>query len=596
MIPPVLVRKKRLVAVLSSGREQTKLFTTMALTPNVIQEYHVFLASPGDMSPERQQIRAFFDEHNKTTAGPLGIHFTVIDWENYSSAGVGRPQDLITRQTLEKFRPSLALVICLMGSRFGSPTGVAESGTEEEYNWALKAREEGGWPEVKWFFKHMTSIEMPTNPENMLKAVEQWKKVLAFKKRLEEPGQAQAYYKEFEPRSFAETALFDLRAWLNDRGRPWFAALSRPRASIVPARKTPVLVSPEAYFRPLMDRSRLFSHVWSLVGRQQHLGEVSRFAGDGRLRVALLHGRPGMGKSKLLHAFSSQFATEHSIRPLGFIAERADLSQFAAEDVPPGTPLIIADDVHRSPYVDRLLAVAQGCPSAQLILCGRTYYLEQVRMAAARAGYEQSEILELEPLREMAKEDVIALARQVLGQDPTGLADAIATITRDCPLVTVVAAKLVADKAVPLAMLSQHDDFRHTVMSRFQEELLGDLGGRISSERAKAVLRMVAATEPVLPHDQRYIGAAAGFLGLDGPSVVEAFGILESIGVLLRRGRRVRITPDVLSEYVLREACISSTGQPTGYADRVYDAFRSICLAELLRNLGELDWREQQKG
>lgn len=52
---------------------------------------------------------------------------------------MGRPQELITRQTLEKYRESLALVVGIMGQRFGSPTGMAESGTEEEFNWAMES-------------------------------------------------------------------------------------------------------------------------------------------------------------------------------------------------------------------------------------------------------------------------------------------------------------------------------------------------------------------------------------------------------------------------------------------------------------------------
>ena len=61
----------------------------MSLTPRNVEEYYVFLASPGDVNPERQEVRRFFDEYNLTTASPHGLRFVVIDWENYSTAGVG---------------------------------------------------------------------------------------------------------------------------------------------------------------------------------------------------------------------------------------------------------------------------------------------------------------------------------------------------------------------------------------------------------------------------------------------------------------------------------------------------------------------------
>src|SRR4051812_10983987 len=103
-----------------------------ALAPALIKQYHVFLASPSDVNSERQQVRKFFEKLNRHTALLWNVRFEVIDWENYSSIGVGRPQELITTQTLERFENSLALVIGLMAQKFGSPTGVAESGTEEE--------------------------------------------------------------------------------------------------------------------------------------------------------------------------------------------------------------------------------------------------------------------------------------------------------------------------------------------------------------------------------------------------------------------------------------------------------------------------------
>ena len=71
--------------------------------------YHVFLASPGDVNPERIHVREFFKHYNMSTANTRGIDFKVVDWENYADAGVGRPQELITQATLERFKDSLAL-------------------------------------------------------------------------------------------------------------------------------------------------------------------------------------------------------------------------------------------------------------------------------------------------------------------------------------------------------------------------------------------------------------------------------------------------------------------------------------------------------
>lgn len=125
----------------------------MSLTPIPVQVYHVFLASPGDVNAERQHVRRFFDDYNRHTAHLWNAEFRVIDWENYATIGVGRPQELITQQTLEKFKGSLALVVGIMAQRFGSPSGKAESETEEEFHWAKECHDATGFPEIKWLFR-----------------------------------------------------------------------------------------------------------------------------------------------------------------------------------------------------------------------------------------------------------------------------------------------------------------------------------------------------------------------------------------------------------------------------------------------------------
>ena len=55
-----------------------------------VAEYKVFLASPRDVERERQIVRDILQECNQTlTAMEARVRFTVIDYENYATAGVG---------------------------------------------------------------------------------------------------------------------------------------------------------------------------------------------------------------------------------------------------------------------------------------------------------------------------------------------------------------------------------------------------------------------------------------------------------------------------------------------------------------------------
>ena len=192
------------------------------VTPETINTYHIFLASPGDMNEERQMVRNFFNDYNRNYANQRKVRFEVIDWENYTTIGLGRPQELITKQTLAKYRKSLVLFIGLLGQRFGTPTGEYESGTEEEYETVLEFRKaQGDYPEIKWFFREEWGNQAPTDAKAMKIAFEQMTKVEAFKTRLQN-GKTQFYTASFKNTGdFQNTFQADLVRWLNDPERPW---------------------------------------------------------------------------------------------------------------------------------------------------------------------------------------------------------------------------------------------------------------------------------------------------------------------------------------------------------------------------------------
>ncbi len=186
--------------------------------------YHVFLASPGDMAEERQAVRDFFKAYNRDTANPRGFQFDLIDWENQTDIGVGRPQALITQQTLIKFRPSLALVIGLLGQRFGTPTGDFNSGTEEEFTVAMNIRRaHGDYPEIKWFFRNgWEKGGPPTDTDELAGILNQKREVDAFRAHLNKEGEDQLFTANFETTDdFPVLLARDLNQWLNDPKKPW---------------------------------------------------------------------------------------------------------------------------------------------------------------------------------------------------------------------------------------------------------------------------------------------------------------------------------------------------------------------------------------
>ena len=94
----------------------------------------VFLASPSDLEPERSRLEEVIRELNVTWTRTLGVRLELVSWETHGYPGVGAdPQDVLNRQLPNDYD----IFIGLMWTKFGTPTGRAGSGTEEEFARAL---------------------------------------------------------------------------------------------------------------------------------------------------------------------------------------------------------------------------------------------------------------------------------------------------------------------------------------------------------------------------------------------------------------------------------------------------------------------------
>ena len=236
-----------------------------------------------------------------------------------------------------------------------------------------------------------------------------------------------------------------------------------------------------------------------------------------------------------------------------------------------------------------MLALTRQRPhTTKLILSCRPQGTDYLKSQLTRGGFDVREAVELPDVKELSLEQVTELGRQALGPEFVGLAERLAAVTRDCPLVTVVGGQLLARKAIAPELLERDEEFRDTVLVRFQEILVGEVGDRIDSTLCRSLLDLIAAVQPIRLDNEITLDAGAAFLDVDRPTLLRSLSILEEAGVLLRRGNTLRIVPDVLADHILHIASVTSQGQRTGYADRVFNEFASLCPGEVLRNLFEL--------
>lgn len=134
----------------------------MARTEEVVS---IFLASPGDVHEERTRLAETIGKWNRAWSRDLGLRLELLRWEDDAYPDIGEDgQDVINRQIPDDWD----IFIGIMWARFGTPTGRAQSGTEEEFNRALLRRKEA--PEsvrLMFYFKNAQLSPNDIDPDQL---------------------------------------------------------------------------------------------------------------------------------------------------------------------------------------------------------------------------------------------------------------------------------------------------------------------------------------------------------------------------------------------------------------------------------------------
>ncbi|MET7425039.1 AAA family ATPase [Dactylosporangium sp. NPDC005555] len=334
----------------------------------------------------------------------------------------------------------------------------------------------------------------------------------------------------------------------------------------------------------------LYSHNWPLLGRDVELRDLVDWLNRGPRPVALLSGRGGIGKSRLLRAFAEAAAAEHGYL-VRFLDREASVRPADIEVLPASDrTLVIVDDAHESTSVANTIAgILRVRPGTRILLSARPYGLVYLHRNLRTAGLHPTEVphWQLPDLTGTAATD---LAEVVLGEghDPD-VARRLAAIGRDCPLLIVVGGSLIRTGNLDAARVGTDDLLRDEVMDRFATVLTSDPAGESGLRRE--VLHAVAALQPFRLNQQEFRSAVEAVTSRPFDQVMFQIRGLESAGVLLRRGDAVRIVPDLLGDAVLTQAIADvRSGSGIGYLERLLPATSGDALLHLVLNASRVDW------
>lgn len=361
--------------------------------------------------------------------------------------------------------------------------------------------------------------------------------------------------------------------------------------------------SPEDFFKPLLVSGRYFNHAWSLVGRDEEVSQVIEGARDDSIVLTCLVGAPGSGKSRVLREVTQRLAQSTPLQ-VRFVSPTEEVRAHHLDmlrNSRGAKTLLVADDAHEREDLGILLRYAAVPENrTRLLLSLRPYGKESLRLQAADVSLAGATVRFVE-MRPQSQAQARALAESVLAESsPLGseaspeAAAEIARATYTTPLVTVLAAQLVARDGVSLSLLGNAEEFRTHVLRSLQDVITIALVAGQDVARLRAVLRVVALLQPIIPDDPALLSILLNAEGVEQADASRLMRLLGEAGVLFKRGLRSRLAPDLLADEIIASNYLNADGTANERVTQVFDLAGSEHLRNLFVNLGRLDWRARE--
>jgi transcriptional regulator with XRE-family HTH domain len=347
----------------------------------------------------------------------------------------------------------------------------------------------------------------------------------------------------------------------------------------------------EDFFAPFVGRGTIFNHALGLKGRDADVARLAEALTIEAAPLVLLTGPGGIGKSRLLKASLEAFSRDYPHVLIRFLSGSADATRENIEALGDAPKILVIDDAHDRDGLGGVLEYAAITENhTRLLLSTRLYAESRIKREAARTAIENPPTIEL---KRLTLEQTIELAKEAL-QDvgaPPEWAEDLAKVTRDSPLVTVMAARVIAKERVSYEAAKNEDALRHLILAKFEDVVVGELGSSGDKKSIKDVLDVLALIQPFHPEDPALIALLQSLKNIDASDAARLFRFLIEGGVIYRRGHHYRLMPDLLGDYLIERSCIGPTEKLSPFAMRAFDLVEPRQLENLLVNLGRLDWR-----
>jgi transcriptional regulator with XRE-family HTH domain len=345
----------------------------------------------------------------------------------------------------------------------------------------------------------------------------------------------------------------------------------------------------DRYFAPFLNRDRMFSHAWSIVGRDQAMASMRRSLEDDGDGVMVIAGAGGIGKTRLLLEISKEWKLNNPETPIHVLPRLTNPTPKDFEIVGSKRGIVVIEDAHDRTDVEAIMhALLRQTHVPRMIVTCRPYALEVTQAVIVRAGalIDSGSPIHLKGL---SIEEAEHVAREILlaKRGPEAAAHDIALVAHDSPFALVVGCHLVATKLIHPRALNNADEFRRSLFEGFRDAITGQIGQLIDRQILRSTLEVVSALQPVSSNTQSFAQACSKLTPAPILEIRRAIQLLLEAGVIVEKARHLRIVPDLLGDYLLEEV-LSRDPQ---FTTSVIAECDSEQLAKFLINTAKIDSR-----
>ena len=336
-------------------------------------------------------------------------------------------------------------------------------------------------------------------------------------------------------------------------------------------------------------KHQLLRYDYETFGRENEINQFQNFVRDPDKRLLTMYGSGGIGKTKLAIEFAKTVERDHTDYEPLFVQMAGDSFENALADIPPNRKYIFfVDDAHD--FIDNLGGI-------RVILNSSEYSESKVILITRKPfkAFLESSFLTILPddaadeleIQKLPLEKTKEFIHKYTHISDGSLLAGLTQIGRDTPLLAVMVIHLFKQEVHLSNLITQDKRIEHTF-----ETYLNDIFSQYlpeSDKQHRKLLDWLSGIEPIETEDNQICEKLAKILRVKPYEIEQYRDDLIGYGLLVQIGRKQRVFPDALSDYILQKACFLSSGRPSSFHKSLLKEFLPLFPVKVVINLARVE-------